>query len=157
MKLDYQYMVIFITFSPTSSHLHPLQVENCDSNSRLVVDEDDNGKFRPERVKFSRWDIIPTRGKSVIIKWNTNNWPNNDAWIHYAINRLYRTQSLLLRTILTRPLGVDNSIFLSLYIRYILLNPHDALKHHFTSLKTDLILLKLSFLKRKFQWNWLYI
>ena len=28
-------------FSPTSSHLHPLQVENCDSNSRLVVDEDD--------------------------------------------------------------------------------------------------------------------
>ena len=27
----------------------PLQVENCDSNSRLVVDEDDNGKLRPER------------------------------------------------------------------------------------------------------------
>ena len=36
---------------PTSSHLHPLQVENCGSNSRLVVDEDDNGKFRLERVK----------------------------------------------------------------------------------------------------------
>ena len=32
--------------SPTTSHLHPLQVENCNSNSRLVVDEDDNGKFR---------------------------------------------------------------------------------------------------------------
>ena len=31
-------------------HLHPLQVETCDSNSRLVVDEDDNGKFRLERV-----------------------------------------------------------------------------------------------------------
>ena len=31
-------------------HLHPLQVENCDSNSRLVVDEDDNGKIRPERA-----------------------------------------------------------------------------------------------------------
>ena len=42
----------FVTFSPTSNHLHPLQVENCDSNSRLVVDEDDNGKFRPERVKW---------------------------------------------------------------------------------------------------------
>ena len=27
-----------------SSHLHPLQVDNCDSNSRLVVDEDDNVK-----------------------------------------------------------------------------------------------------------------
>ena len=44
-------MVIFLNFSLTSNHLHPLQVENCDSNSRLVVDEDDNGKFRLERVK----------------------------------------------------------------------------------------------------------
>ena len=44
-------MAIFFTSSPTSNHLHPLQVENCDSNSRLVVDEDDSDKFRPERVK----------------------------------------------------------------------------------------------------------
>ena len=51
IKLVYQYMTIFFTFSPTSSHLHPLQVENCDSNSQLLVDEDDNGKFRLERVK----------------------------------------------------------------------------------------------------------
>ena len=50
MKLVYQYMVIFFTFSPTSNHLHPLQVKNCGSNSRLVVDEDDNGIFRFERV-----------------------------------------------------------------------------------------------------------
>ena len=42
---------IFFHLSPTSSHLHPLQVENCDSNSRLVVDEDDNSKLRLERVK----------------------------------------------------------------------------------------------------------
>ena len=47
----YQYMAIFIHFSPTSNHFHALQVENCDSNSRLVVDEDDNAKFRLERVK----------------------------------------------------------------------------------------------------------
>ena len=40
-----------VIFPPTSNHLHTLQVENCDSNSRLVVDEDDNGKVRPERVK----------------------------------------------------------------------------------------------------------
>ena len=46
-------MVIFLTFSFTSSHLHPLQVENCDSNSRLVVDEDDTGQFSPERVKHT--------------------------------------------------------------------------------------------------------
>ena len=51
MKLVYQYMVIFFNFSPTLNHLHPLQVENCDSNSRLVVDEDDNGKFKLERIK----------------------------------------------------------------------------------------------------------
>ena len=41
----YMYMAIFFNFSPTSNHLHPLQVENCDSNSRLVVDEDDNGNL----------------------------------------------------------------------------------------------------------------
>ena len=44
MKLAYQYMAIFFTLSPTSNHLHPLQVENCDSNSRLVVDGNDNVK-----------------------------------------------------------------------------------------------------------------
>ena len=43
-------MAIFFNFQTTSNHLHPLQVENCDSNSRLVVDEDDNGKVRIERV-----------------------------------------------------------------------------------------------------------
>ena len=51
MKLFYEYIVIFFNLSPTSNHFHPLQVENCDSNSRLVVVEDDNGKFRLERVK----------------------------------------------------------------------------------------------------------
>ena len=44
MRLVYKYMAIFFTFSPTSSHLHPLQVENCGSNSRLEVGEDDNVK-----------------------------------------------------------------------------------------------------------------
>ena len=43
MKLVYQYMTTFINFLPTSNHIHSLQVENCGSNSRLVVDEDDNG------------------------------------------------------------------------------------------------------------------
>ena len=38
----------FFHLAPASSHRHPLQVENCDSNSRLVMD--DNGKFRLERV-----------------------------------------------------------------------------------------------------------
>ena len=76
LKLIYQYMAIFFNFPPTSSHLHPLQVENCDSNSRLVVDEDDNGKSKLKRVKAElrsyanavtmigrcsrRWPIIKT-------------------------------------------------------------------------------------------------
>ena len=51
MKLVCQYMVIFFIFLLTSNLLQPLQVENCDGNSRLVVDEDDNGKIRLERVK----------------------------------------------------------------------------------------------------------
>ena len=51
MKLVYKYMTIFFNFSPKSNHVHSLQVKNCDSNSRLVVDEDDNGKFRLQRVK----------------------------------------------------------------------------------------------------------
>ena len=49
MKLVYQYVVIFFNFQTTSNHLHPLQVENCGSNSRLVVDDDDYGKLRLER------------------------------------------------------------------------------------------------------------
>ena len=52
MKLIYQYMAIFFTFSPTSNHFQSLQVENCDSNSRLVVDENDNGKFVLKIVKL---------------------------------------------------------------------------------------------------------
>ena len=59
-------MAIFFNFSPTSSHLHPLQVENCDNNSRLVVDEDDNGKFRLERVKLLKYVCINHGDQRVI-------------------------------------------------------------------------------------------
>ena len=51
MKLICQYMAIFFDFSLTLNLFHSPQVENCDSNSRLVVDEDDYGKLRLERVK----------------------------------------------------------------------------------------------------------
>ena len=57
MKLVYPYMEIFFNFPPTSNHLHPLQVENCGSHSRLVVDENNNGKFSPERVEA--WWVEP--------------------------------------------------------------------------------------------------
>ena len=42
---------IFFYLPLTSSHFHSLQVMNCDSNSRLVVDEGENGKIRLVRVK----------------------------------------------------------------------------------------------------------
>ena len=57
-------MAIFFNFSPTSNHLHPLQVENCDSNSRLVVDEDDNGKFSLERVKATAQMFYSQKSKN---------------------------------------------------------------------------------------------
>ena len=68
MKLVYQYMAIFFTFSLTSNHLHPLQVENCDSNSRLVVDEEDNGKFRLERVNSSGWFVCRVSSHVLYVK-----------------------------------------------------------------------------------------
>ena len=34
------YVIIYVI------HSHPLQGKNCDSNSRLVMDEDGNGKLR---------------------------------------------------------------------------------------------------------------
>ena len=37
--------------------------------------------------------------------------------------------------------------------RFNPLIPHDASKHHFTSLKTDLIFLQLEVLEWKFPWN----
>ena len=43
-------------------------------------------------------------------------------------------------------------VFYVLYVNP--LSPHDALKHHFTSLKTDLIFPQLWALKWKFPWNW---
>ena len=73
MKLASQYIAIFFNFKTTSNHLHPLQVENCDSNSRLVVDEDDNGKFKLERVNNITSDLMglnPFSAGTVFIRQN---------------------------------------------------------------------------------------
>ena len=42
---------IFSHLPPTSSHLHPLHVENCYSNSRILVHEDCNNTLRLQRVR----------------------------------------------------------------------------------------------------------
>ena len=77
MKLVYQYVAIFFNLSPTSNHLHPLQVENCGSNSRLVVDEGDNGKFRLERVN-----------QSIAIH-DVNNTPCLIIWSHSDLFKIF--------------------------------------------------------------------
>ena len=62
-------MAIFFNFETTSNHLHP-QVKNCDSDSRLVVDGDDNGEFRPERGKSSEYysfEIFSKPDTSVVV------------------------------------------------------------------------------------------
>ena len=78
MKLVYQH--IFCNCSPTSSHLHALQVENCDSNSRLVVDQDDNGKVRLERVKT----VAPMMGYYKQQE-KTNSVIDENGWIRTGI------------------------------------------------------------------------
>ena len=50
MELLNNIQYIFFHLCPTSGHPYPPQGENYDRNSRLVVDEDDNSKFRLERV-----------------------------------------------------------------------------------------------------------
>ena len=71
MKLVYQFMAIFFIFSPTSNHFHSLQVENCDSNSRLAVDEDDNAKLRLERVNTLITTMVILADQTTVIgnKW----------------------------------------------------------------------------------------
>ena len=57
MKLVYQHMPVLFNFSSISNHLHPLQVENCGSNSRLVVDEDDNVKSGLKGLNVRLWRL----------------------------------------------------------------------------------------------------
>ena len=77
-RLAYQYMPI----SFTSSHLHSLQVENCGSNSQLVVDEDDNGKFSLERVNGLQTLHVLTDSSHVDNAWDilTINYKPFTSW-----------------------------------------------------------------------------
>ena len=67
MELVYQYMTIFFNLSPTSNHLHPLRGENCDSNSRLVVDEDDND-FIYDELRFHPIHPSPSHAILLLLK-----------------------------------------------------------------------------------------
>ena len=71
MKLAYQYMAIFFTL------LHLLQVENCGSNSRLVVDEDDKVNsglkgltLSPLIMDIIVFNLVYLQVKSKFWEWN---------------------------------------------------------------------------------------
>ena len=74
----YQLLIIFFNLSTESSHFNPLHGENCDSNSRLVVDEDDNGEFRLEMVKT-----------------NNSNYLKSEQW-QTAVTAYLKSKQLLL-------------------------------------------------------------
>ena len=88
MKLLYQFMAIL---SPTSSHLQPLQVENCGSNSRLVADEDDNGKL--QRVKKANVaHLIKNPNVDLILSREiVNEWGFRSPLCTYSLNWTKRT------------------------------------------------------------------
>ena len=52
------------------------------------------------------------------------------------------------------PLSANNNSTIIVYNLFNPLSPHDASKHHFISLKTDLIFLQQRVLERKFPRNW---
>ena len=146
MKLVYQYMAIFFNFQTTSNHLHPLQVENCDSNSRLVVDEDDTGKFRLERVKAStnagtpwRWskklsttvmamllqcwsnvyDISPTTTQHQLTSpANTRCWTNVDLMLAQSRRRWANIKSTLVQGLVFAGSIARSTVYFAAALQY---------------------------------------
>ena len=122
------------------------------------------------------------RCTSGITEWYTNNWSNHDAVIHCAIDRMrtvfwghnftngndYRlciAHRVCYYGLVTVRAGEHSKAVYLSNVRVGLfppltfnpLSPHDALKHHFTYLKTDLIFIQPKVLERIFPWNWFTI
>ena len=108
MKLVYQYMTIFFNFSLISSHLHPLQAENCDSNSRLVVYEDDNSKFGLERVNHVIYEYCLTSLFAQSWQYRDRRKPEAGTVPYSYFERLqgfFRVLSTIGSTVHSRPLN----------------------------------------------------
>ena len=92
-----QYIAIFFNLPTTSSHLHPLQVRNGDSN------EDDNGKFRLERfnaiVVMSRHSFMFKVLSVEYIYMRLRIKPERYTAIHWVIIILDSTMSFTLHDI----------------------------------------------------------
>ena len=63
---------MFSGLPPTSSHLHPLKVENCDSyaNALFVDDEDADGKFNLGCTLLKR--LVHCNAYLVSTRWRSN-------------------------------------------------------------------------------------
>ena len=72
----------FLQCFTTLSHLHPQQVENCDSNSRLVVDEYYNGKFRLESIKWLNSKFRLDRVKGLGVRGTMSLWSDHNKSRH---------------------------------------------------------------------------
>ena len=66
MELFYYYNILYSYMPPTSSHLLPLQVQNYNINSWLLVDEDGDSKLRLEST-----DCKCNHSKSVLLAGQT--------------------------------------------------------------------------------------
>ena len=96
--------------------------------------------------KFTEW-LINVCGCSNIRKMFTKRWHNVCVYVLNLTFVIYLWLYFFSCHTLWHPK-------FKYYVDYPL-SPHDALKHHFTSLKTDLFFLQLRVLDWKFPWNWL--
>ena len=114
-------IITFFQLSPTSSHLHPLQVENCDSNSRFVVVEDGNGKFRCGRVTalgtISNHAYYPNSNIRGMYMWSAIWWKNFKESAPPAAKLDYEAgkQTVILLSLL-RSSGPANIAFVSSWL-----------------------------------------
>ena len=125
---------ILLTYLLTSNHIHPLQVENCGSNSRLVVDEYDNVKSGLKglmwaRVTISGPDVGPTLYKCYsnvlcLLVWtqlpaNTRHWTSVGLMLGQRRRRWTSIEStswlLGVLTSVSHQNGIINSAQYSLY------------------------------------------
>ena len=81
-------ITIFFSIATHFKHLHPLQVENCDSNSRFVVDEDDNGLIQSFGAMSHA--CCPATQKRVSIYFRGNKPAITTA--EYIVMRSYRSR-----------------------------------------------------------------
>ena len=152
-------------------HLHPVQAANCCRNYRLVVDENDlMGVKNKENYHvlvnqfhgnchYKTPSCRKIRSVFRDVKWCFNPFKPD-----FTLSSSSTTSRELLSQFSTcsgwrwfdggEKLEKIRSVFRDVKWCFNPLILHDALEHHFTSLKAHLIFLQQRVLERKFPWNW---